>query len=367
MCYYVQVGLRPTRIELTAEEYRTLTSFERGASSPQALAQRARIVLLANDGLCNAEIARRLGVSRPTVGHWRMAFAKQRLDGLRDAPRGGRPLSHDHELVDQVIFDISGTSKEITKLSSRDIANATGMSRSTVHRILKQREEGPDEGFTYVPESILISESMQIVEKTLDIVGLFFNPPDKILAVSTCENGQSRCSNRTQRLLSLQPLRTEQGTQKYMQNEYGSSLVSLETTGEVMSKRHRKHHRYTELLRFLRLLQRENPKGRVIHLMAEPRSMCRHEKVQSWLSDHPRFSFHFAPNSAAWLDQIQTWFAVLGTVNSHNDASQHAEELAQKVTDFAVGLRQNAGPFIWAKVRNIPNTRSNSETASTQI
>ena len=81
----------PYRIDLAADERVVLTNRARSYTSPYCEVVRAKIVLLAADGLRNDEIATRLDTPRQVVSKWRKRFYEQRLIGLADLPRGGRP------------------------------------------------------------------------------------------------------------------------------------------------------------------------------------------------------------------------------------------------------------------------------------
>ena len=127
---------RSVTIVLDETEKRTLIALTRKHGAPQALADRARIVLAAADGLLNREIAEQLGVCKHTVDTWRNRFAKNRLDGLYDEPRPGAPRKiEDDEIASTIRKTLETRPKGSTHWSLRTMAKETGHAPSTVHRI----------------------------------------------------------------------------------------------------------------------------------------------------------------------------------------------------------------------------------------
>src|SRR4051812_1637441 len=125
----------PTAVELvlSGEEREQLQAWARRRTSAQALAQRARIVLAAADGLSNSEIAERLSLARGTAARWRSRFAEQPLEGLLDEPRPGRPRTVTDAQVEQVIVrTLETTPKDATHWSTRSLAAELGLSQSAV-------------------------------------------------------------------------------------------------------------------------------------------------------------------------------------------------------------------------------------------
>ncbi|MDY6835935.1 MAG: helix-turn-helix domain-containing protein [Chloroflexota bacterium] len=342
---------RPPAINLSPEEHKALNTLARAASTPQSVAQRAKIVLLAAEGQRNDDIARILGVSRPTVGQWRKSFAERRMDGLHNAPRKGRPFVHDDRAVGQIMAAISNQSQDIARLSTREISRATGISKSTVHRILKYRYPSSyiGKGSADIPGSILL------VEKVVDMRGLYFNPPHKALALSVAEQEHMVSAMSAYLLL---PSQEEDMGCEVQDGDYdsSSSLSSASSLpGLLTPKRRYNYRRHTEFLRFLNSVDRQVPDGRDVHLHVEPYSTYRHEKVKQWLDAHPRFKVHLAPNPEAWLYQTQSWLAMLYTTQTHMEAMETAQQLVHRVKAFATNQGQLSRPFIWVKSNKKPS------------
>ena len=171
------------RIELSDQERAQLEAWARRRTSAQGLAQRSRIVLLAAAGLKNVEIAERVGVRRPMVTKWRNRFAEQRLDGLVDEPRPGRPRTVTDEQVEAVIVKtLESTPKDATHWSTRSMAKEIGLTQSTVHRIWKAFGLQP-----HRQETWKLSKDPQFVAKVRDVVGLYLDPPERAVALCVDE------------------------------------------------------------------------------------------------------------------------------------------------------------------------------------
>jgi transposase len=155
-------------IELSGEERLQLEAWTRRRTSAQALAQRSRIVLLAAEDLKNTEIAERLGIHRAMAARWRSRFAEQRLDGLTDEPRPGRPRTITDEQVDAVLTKtLETTPKDATHCSTRSIAKQVGLTQTAVSRIWRAFGLQPHRQDTFK-----LSRDPLFVDKVHDVVGL---------------------------------------------------------------------------------------------------------------------------------------------------------------------------------------------------
>ena len=188
-------------MELTSEERDQLQRWARRRSSAQALALRSRIVLGCADGLDNKQVAAREGISRPTVGKWRRRFVESRLDGLADEPRPGRPATVTAEQVeDVVVATLEKTPKNATHWSRTKMAERSGLSPSTIGRIWNAFGLQPHRS-----ETFKLSTDPQFVEKVLDIVGLYLEPPERAVVLCVDEKSQIQALDRTQPLLPMRP------------------------------------------------------------------------------------------------------------------------------------------------------------------
>jgi transposase len=173
-------------IELSGTEREQLEAWARRPSSAQALAQRSRIVLAAAEGLKNVEIAERLGVTRPMVTKWRSRFAADRLDGLVDEPRPGRPRTVTDAQVEEVITrTLESTPKDATHWSTRSMAAEVGLTQSAVHRIWRAFGLAP-----HRQETWKLSKDPLFIDKVKDVVGLYLAPPERAVVLCVDEKSQ---------------------------------------------------------------------------------------------------------------------------------------------------------------------------------
>lgn len=175
-------------IELSEEEETLLRAVLRTPSASQQQALRARIVLRAAEGVTNTQIAAETGVSLPTVGLWRRNFCERRLEGLSDAPRSGRPRQIDDDAVQRVLAKtLEPPPDGTTHWSVRRLAAATGIAPTTVHRIWRDHKLKPHQ-----IRSFKFSNDPQLVEKVIDVVGLYLDPPKGALVLCVDEETRTQ-------------------------------------------------------------------------------------------------------------------------------------------------------------------------------
>jgi transcriptional regulator with XRE-family HTH domain len=242
-----KTGRPKVELTLTGEERDTLTRWSRRANSAQALALRCRIVLACADGLSNVEVARQLGVTRPTVGKWRSRFVNDRLAGLVDEPRPGRPPSiRVDQIEDVVVATLEQTPTNATHWSRASMAQRSGLSKSTIGRIWRRFDLEPHRIDTFK-----LSTDPLFVEKLFDVVGLYVNPPGGAVVLCTDEKSQIQALDRSAAVLPMMPGMPERRTHDYLRNGITTLFAAFNTTtGEVISAIHRRH-RAAEFKKFL--------------------------------------------------------------------------------------------------------------------
>ena len=235
------------RLIVSPPERERLQSLSRRRKTAQAIAFRARIVLRCASGLSNTDVAEKLAVTKQMVGKWRRRFLEHRLDGLLDEPRPGAPRRITDTEVERVVTaTLESTPRGTTHWSTRSMAEHTGLSRSTIHRIWRAFGLQP-----HRTESFKLSTDPLLVDKVRDIVGLYLNPPDRALVLCVDEKSQIQALDRTQPLLPLRPGQVERRTHDYKRNGTTSLFAALDAkTGEVIGECHRRH-RTTEFRKFL--------------------------------------------------------------------------------------------------------------------
>ena len=332
-------------VVLSAEEREQLERWTRRRSSAQALALRARIVLLADAGLTNTEIAERLGISRPPVTKWRRRFVEHRLDGLTDEPRPGRPRTISDEQVEQVIVKtLETTPKEATHWSTRSMAAEVGLSREAVGRIWRAFGLQPHRS-----EAWKLSKDPLFVEKIRDVVGLYLNPPERAVVLCVDEKSQIQALDRTAPILPMLPGTPQRATHDYKRSGTSSLYAALDiTTGKVIGALHSRH-RAIEFKKFLQTIDREVPAELDVHLVLDNSSTHKTPAIQSWLAGHPRFVVHFTPTSSSWLNLVERWFAELTTKKLRRGAHRSVRALNADIRAWIETWNDDPRPFVWTK------------------
>jgi transposase len=341
------MGTGQARVELglTNEERRVLEGYCHRRKTARGLAQRAEIILESAEGYSNVEVARRLRVSRLTVGKWRSRFLADRLDGLLDEPRPGAPRSVDDEKVEQVVaLTLEATPKGATHWSTRDMAKRVGLSHMTVSRIWRAFGLQP-----HRVETFKLSPDPLLVEKVRDIVGLYMNPPDNALVLCVDEKSQIQALERTQPLLPMRPGQIERRTHDYRRHGTTSLFAALHTvSGKVIGQLHRRH-RAIELRKFLDTIDEQIPAHLDVHLIMDNLSTHKSPSIKNWLAKRPRFHVHFTPTYGSWLNLVERWFALLEQRQLKRGSHRSRRELEHAIKDFIDVTNETPKPFVWTK------------------
>src|SRR4051812_36319438 len=206
-----------------------LESWTRSSAIRAGLAQRARIVLLAVEGVSNTEIADRVGVSRPTVTAWRARYQASGLRGLEDEQRAGRPRTIDRARILAATLTPPPAKLGITHWSSRLLAAHLKVDASTVLRTWRHHRVQPWRAGT-----VKFPTDPERVAKVTDVVGLYRNPPENAIVLSVDEKSQIQALDRTQKTLPMQPGIPKKRTHDYVRHGTTTLFAALEiATGEV--------------------------------------------------------------------------------------------------------------------------------------
>ncbi len=316
----------------------------RTPSAPQQQVMRARIVLLAAQGQTSVQIAAELGVSQPTVGLWRRNFGERGLEGLETAPRSGRPREIDADEVQRVLAKtLEKPPDGTTHWSVRRLAAATGISSSTVHRIWRDHKLKPHQ-----VRSFKFSKDPQLIEKVIDVVGLYLAPPKGALVLCVDEKTQIQALDRTQPTLPIKPGKATRMTHDYKRNGTTSLYAALEiATGEVTGSCYPRHS-HQEFLTFLNQLVKAYPR-RPLHVVLDNSSTHSTPEIKRWLERHPRVHFHFTPTSASWMNMVEIWFSILTKQQVRRGVYHDVPELIAAIDHFIDGYNERAQPFVWTR------------------
>jgi transposase len=332
-------------LTLLPAERQALLNWTRRPKTAQALALRARIVLFCATGLSNTAVARRLHVTGATVCKWRQRFVQFRLDGLLDEPRPGTSRRLSDAEVERVLARTLETQPEAaTHWSTRSLAQATGLSQSSVSRIWRAFSLQPHRS-----ESFKLSRDPLFIEKVRDIVGLYLNPPERALVLCVDEKSQIQALDRTAPLLPMRPGQIERRSHDYQRHGTTSLFAAFDVaSGKVLGQLHRRH-RSREFRRFLDSIERNVPAALEVHLILDNYGTHKTQLIRRWLAKRPRFHLHFTPTSASWLNLVERWFAELTEKQIRRGVHRSTLQLENAIRHFIEHHNQHPKPFVWTK------------------
>jgi transposase len=334
---------RPPKVTLLNEEREALEAMSRARSLPAREVMRARIVLKSAQGLSAPQIATQLECDVNSVRQWRSRFLARRLEGLAERPRSGRPAQFVGEREAQVLAQTLEAPAHASHWSTRRLGKQAGVSKSTVHRIWRRYDLQPHREKTFK-----FSRDPLLVEKVVDVVGLYLNPPENALVLCVDEKTQIQAMERTQPLLPMQPGRPAARTHDYERNGTTTLFAALDkATGEVLG-RCAQRHRHQEFLTFLRLIDRTYPHGE-IHFVLDNYSTHTHDRVKRWFERHPRFVSHFTPTGASWLNLAECWFSILTRQRVRRGSFTSIMALVKSIHSYLRAWERNPTPFAWTK------------------
>jgi len=305
---------------------------------------RARIILLASEGMGTNNIAKKLETRPATVTKWRMRFAEQGLEGLKDSPRPGkrrRYSDRDEKRVLNMLDQLPPSG--YAQWNGRLLAQALSLTPDSVWRVL--RSHGIQ---LQRRRSWCISTDPQFTQKAADIVGLYLDPPENALVLCVDEKPAIQALERAQGYLRLPSGRALTGfSHEYKRHGTTTLFAALETaTGQVIAG-HYKRRRRKEFLDFMNRIVRAHP-DREIHVVLD--NLKTHKpKRDMWLVRHKNVHFHYTPTHASWLNQVEVWFSLLTRYALKGASFTSPKEVREAISRFVAAYNPTAHPFEWTK------------------
>jgi len=313
-------------------------------NSAQKHVWRARIILATGEGCGTMEIMRRAGVSKPCVWRWQRRFMEAGVDGLlRDKTRkpGRAPVPGPvaARLIERTLGAPPG---ETTHWTSRAMAKAAGLAISTVQKIWRTHGLAPHRLRTFK-----LSRDPQFASKIRDVVGLYVDPPAHAVVLSVDEKSQIQALDRTQPSLPMKKGRAGTMTHDYIRNGTTTLFAAMNVLDGTVIGQCMQRHRHQEFIRFLNRLERDIPAGKLVHVVLDNYGSHKHPKVRAWLSRHPRWTFHFTPTSASWLNAVEGFFARLSNRRLRRGVFPSLVDLQAAINRYLAEHNQSPKPFVW--------------------
>src|SRR5512140_2756146 len=296
-------------LPVTGEQRAELMRMANSSVLPHRRVVQARALLLAADGVANEQIARRIGVDSDTVRRWRSRFADRGPAGVGVIAEGrGRKSSLVPGTVAEVVrLTMSETPGDgSTHWTTRSMARRGGIGKDAVARIWADHGLKP-----WRVDTFKISNDPLFEQKLVDVVGLYLNPPARAVVFSFDEKTQCQALDRTQPSLPMKRGRAGTVTHDYKRNGTTPLFAALNVLDGTVIGHNMKRHRHQEFIRFLNTIEARVPKQKAIHAIVDNYATHKHPKVRAWLARHPRWTFHFTPTSASWLNAVEGFFAKL--------------------------------------------------------
>lgn len=332
-----------TKITLSREERAALEKVVAAPTSQQRAMVRARVVLLAADGIPNRRISVKVGLSEQKVAQWRNRFAESRLAGLSDLPRSGRPLVYDHDVRVAVFKTACSPPPEgETHWTVRSLAEQVGVGKSQTQAILAQADLKPHQ-----VRSWLTSIDPDFDTKQADVCGLYLSPPENAIVISIDEKTSIQARQPIRKERAMEPGTPARREFEYKRHGVQALLAALLVhTGEVIGQVYDRNTRL-EFLDFLERLDAEVPAGKKVHAILDNLQVHKTAEVRQWLEEHPRWTFHFTPTHASWLNQIELFFSILTRRLLRRGTFTSKADLRAQLLAFIDRYNPTAKPFAW--------------------
>jgi transposase len=313
-------------------------------NAPQKHVWRAQIVLLSAEGLGTNAIMRETGKSKTCVWRWQERFTAKGVDGLlHDKTRPSRIPKLDPSIAERVVaLTMEVPPGETTHWTGAAMAKAAGISVSSVQRIWRAHGLQP-----HRIRQFKLSKDPEFVDKLRDIIGLYVDPPAHAVVLSVDEKSQIQALDRTQPGLPLKKGRAGTVTHDYKRHGTTTLFAAMNVLDGTVIGRNMQRHRHQEFIRFLNAVEREVPAGKTIHAILDNYAAHKHPAARRWLARHSRWTFHFTPTSASWLNAVEGFFAILTKRRLKRGVFRSVADLQAAINRFLDNHNAQSKPFQW--------------------
>jgi len=308
--------------------------------------QRAKLILESAGQAPVQRIAATVGVSRPMVWRWQQRFAEAGVEGLlRDKTRKPGKAPVPAEVVARVVaLTCSAPLHQATHWTGRAMAKTAAISLRSVQRIWQAHELQP-----HRIRSFKRSRDPNFEAKLRDVVGLYVDPPQHAVILSLDEKTQIQALDRTQPGLPLKRGKCATMTHDYKRNGTTTLFAALNVLEGNVIGRCMQRHTHEDFIRFLNSVESKVPAGKSIHAILDNYATHKHPKVLAWLARHPRWTFHFTPTSASWLNAVENFFSKITRQRIRRGVFRSIVDLQSAIKRYLEEYNVDPKPFVWTK------------------
>lgn len=341
-----------TALSLDSPQKLALESLARSGTTPQSVARKCQVILLASAGVANNAIAQQTGLSRPTVIATRVAFGHGGLEALRKRQKRKRSRRVLTPQLQQKILDTTLKTRppDATHWSVRTLARYLGVTRTLVHGVWQRFDVQP-----HRVERFKLSNDPEFEEKVRDVVGLYVDPPDRALVLCVDEKSQIQALDRTAPILPLRPGIPERQTHDYKRHGTTTLFAAFNILNGKVIGSCLPRHRGKEFIKFLNQLEKEVPAELDVHLILDNYSTHKSAAVQRWLKPRKRrrFHFHFTPTSSSWLNQVERWFGLITDKMIRRGTFHSVDELERAIYTWLASWNDKPKAFVWRATADV--------------
>jgi transposase len=312
-------------------------------------ARRLQIILNRAQGKSAQAIALNCGVGRSTVS----TIVKRYNEGglaslLRDKTRKPGKTPIDEALKNKICQTACHEKpKQATHWSVRELAKKFRVSKTSVNMILRERNIKP-----HLVKTFSFSTDEHFLEKLTDVTGLYLNPPDNAIVLCVDEKSQVQALERSAPLLPLGPHIPARQSADYFRHGTTTIFAALDMlTGNVKGAMN-KEHQSKDFITFLKKLDRECPKGKVLHIILDNYSTHTSKETNGYLLGENvagRFALHFIPTHSSWLNMVERWFAEITNKRIRRESWESVAQLTKAIREYIQAWNTSGRKFVWTK------------------
>lgn len=335
-------------LPVSVAEREQLERLVRAHTTPQRLAKRAKVILLAGDGMPNRQISMAVGMAEEYVAKWRGRFEAKRINGLADDPRPGRPRIYSNEDRLRLVATVTQAPPDpASHWSYATLAEAmadVGISASQVGRILASLDLKPHRVRYWISRR----DDPEFWDRAADVCGLYLKAPDNALVLSVDEKTQIPVHSRTQPTTPLQPGQPERQEHEYVRHGIANLVAALDVHGGgIFHAGTVDANNSTNFCSFLADVEAKVAADLQVHLVLDNGASHVSKETQGWLAEHPRFFVHHTPTHASWLNMVELFFSILARRLLKRGVFTSPEEMVTRVMAFIADYNRTAKPFRW--------------------